>query len=411
MSTTTGEPGHPATPDEVDFFDPATQEDWYPSYDLLREEAPIWRMPGTNVYVLTRFDDIQTVLRRTDLYLRGATEDTPSKGMTSRTLNIYAEKGWPRVSYLAIDPPVHRRYRELVDPFFSVAGAERRRALIEKVVDELLDDVIDRGECEFVQDFAIPLPVRVITTMMGFELEDIPQLKVWSEAWVLPFRGGLTEEEEIYAGERGVEFQHHIKKTIDEKREHPDDSVISYLANEAQLRRRAPAHRRRDHQHGRPPLHRRQRDHDVRADVGRVAPPHPPRDQGGTARRPLEGEELRRGGPAARVTDDGDGALLLARQRAGRRVPPEGVEPAPPVRGRQPRPADLRGPGRARRRPVQRRAGTWPSPRARPTAPAPGSHAWSRTSPSARSSTGCPISSWCRAATTSPTTRTSRCGR
>ena len=233
MSTTTSEPGHPATPDDVNFFDPATQEDWYPSYDLLREEAPIWHMPGTNVYVLTRFDDIQTVLRRTDLYLRGATEDTPSKGMTSRTLNIYAEKGWPRVSYLAVDPPVHRRYRELVDPFFSVAGSERRRSLIERVVNELLDEILDRGECEFVQDFAIPLPVRVITTMMGFDLEDIPQLKIWSEAWVLPFRGGLSEEEEVYAGERGVEFQHHIKKTIDAKREHPDDSVISFLANEA----------------------------------------------------------------------------------------------------------------------------------------------------------------------------------
>ena len=56
--------------------------------------------------------------------------------------------------------------------------------------------------------------MRVITTMMGFELADIPQLKVWSEAWVLPFRGGLTEEEEIYAGEKGVEFQHHIHATI-----------------------------------------------------------------------------------------------------------------------------------------------------------------------------------------------------
>ena len=171
MSQTIGTPGHPATPDEVDLFDPATQEDWYPTYDLLREEAPIWQMPGTNVYVLTRFDDIQTVLRRTDLYLRGATENTPGQGMSARTHSIYAERGWPRVSYLAIDPPVHRRYRELVDPFFSVAGAERRRALIEGVVSELLDGIVDQGECEFVREFAIPLPVRVISTMMGFELD------------------------------------------------------------------------------------------------------------------------------------------------------------------------------------------------------------------------------------------------
>jgi len=228
-------PGHPSGVEEVDLFEPATQEDWYPTYDLLREEAPIWRMPGTDVYVLTRFEDIQTVLRRTDVYLRGASEATPGSGMSSRTAAIYREKGWPRLAYLAVDPPVHRRYREIVDPFFSVGGAERRRDLITGVVHDLLDAMIERGGCEFVQDFAMPLPVRVITTMMGFRLEDIPRLKVWSEAWVLPFRGGLTEEEVIYAGEKGVEFQHHIHATIQEKRAHPDDSVISFLANDARF--------------------------------------------------------------------------------------------------------------------------------------------------------------------------------
>jgi cytochrome P450 len=228
-------PGHPRTVDEVDLFDPATQEDWYPTYDLLREEAPVWQMPGTDTYVLTRYDDISYVLRRTELFARGASERTPGRGMSPRTHAIYAEKGWPRIGYLAIDPPVHRKYRELADPFFSVLGAEKRRDLITGIIHRLVDDIAPKGECEYVRDFAMPLPVEVITTMMGFELADIPKLKVWSEAWVLPFRGGLTEEEEIYAGEKGVEFQHYIHATIQAKREQPDDSVISFFANEARF--------------------------------------------------------------------------------------------------------------------------------------------------------------------------------
>jgi cytochrome P450 len=227
--------GHPTSLEEVDLFDPATQEDWLPTYDLLREEAPVWRMPGTDTFVLTRFDDISYVLRRTDLFRRGASESTPGRGMSARTQQIYLDKGWPRVSYLACDPPVHRRYRELADPFFSVLGAEKQRGLITGIVNDLLDGIVAKGECELVQDFAIPLPVRVITTMMGFRVEDIPELKVWSEAWVLPFRGQLTADEEIYAGEKGVEFQHHIHATIQEKRANPDDSVISFLANEARF--------------------------------------------------------------------------------------------------------------------------------------------------------------------------------
>jgi cytochrome P450 len=228
-------PGRPQSLDDVDLFDAATQEDWNPTYDLLRAEAPVWQMPGTDTFVLTRFDDIHQVLRQTDVFARGAREGAPGTGMSSRTAAIYAAHGWPRLTPLAIDPPVHRRYRELVDPFFSVQGAERRRGLITAVVDELLDTVAGRGEMEYVADIAVPLPVRVITEVMGFRAEDIPLLKVWSEAWVLPFRGRLSEEEEVYAGQRGVEFQHHIHATIAAKRAAPDDSVISFLANDARF--------------------------------------------------------------------------------------------------------------------------------------------------------------------------------
>lgn len=230
-----GTPGHPTSPDEIDFYDPATQEDWYPTYDVLREQAPVWQMPGTNTFVLTRHADIAHVLRRIDIFLRGASAATPSSGAAVKTREIYESKGWPRRTVLGSNPPEHRTYRDIVDHFFTVAGAETRRPLIEGIVDDLISAVEARGECEFVRDFAVPLPVRVITAMMGFEAADIPQLKIYSEAWVLPFRGNLTEEEEIYAGETGVAFQHHIHRTMQAKRERPDDSVISYLVNEARF--------------------------------------------------------------------------------------------------------------------------------------------------------------------------------
>jgi cytochrome P450 len=174
-------------------------------------------------------------MRRNDLFLRGASETTPSAGASTRVRDIYATKGWPRKTMLGSNPPEHRKYREIVDPFFTVAGAERRRDLITGVIDELLDAVVHDGGCEFVRDFATPLPVRVITEIMGFRREDIPQLKIYSEAWVLPYRGGLTPEEEEYAGETGVAFQHHIHATMQEKRAHPDGSVISHLVNEARF--------------------------------------------------------------------------------------------------------------------------------------------------------------------------------
>ncbi|MFM7535714.1 MAG: cytochrome P450 [Acidimicrobiales bacterium] len=231
-------PGRPTRVDEVDFFCPATQEDWYPTYDLLRAEAPVWQMPGTTTYVLTRYDDIADVLRRIDVFGRGAGESTPSAGPNALTREIYERDGWPRRSVLGSNPPEHADYRRIVDPFFTVAAAERRRDLIQGIIDELLGSFEPDGTCEFVRQFAIPLPVRVITAFMGFRAEDIPQLKVWSEAWVLPFKGRLSDDEAVYAGEKGVEFQHFIADTMRDKRATPDDSVISYLVNEARFRDR-----------------------------------------------------------------------------------------------------------------------------------------------------------------------------
>ena len=225
----------PRSLDEVDLFDPATQQDWCPTYDLLRAEAPVWRVPGTSTFVLTRDDDIAHVLRRTDLFGRGGAADAPARSIPDRVAAVYRERGWPRMTWLATEPPVHRKYRDLVDHFFSVAGAERRRPLITAIVHDLLDAMVPLGRADFLTVFATPLPVRVITGMMGFDDAEIPQLKAWSEAWVLPVRGNLTEDEEVYAGEQGVAFQQHIFATMEAKRARPDDSVISHLVNDARF--------------------------------------------------------------------------------------------------------------------------------------------------------------------------------
>lgn len=216
--------------EDVDLFAPATQADWYPAYDLLREESPVYRIPGTDTYVLTRYEDVAWVSRRTDLFLNGP---APSAALVKdeEAMRIYRERGRVRRTILGTNPPVHRRYRDLVDPFFNPRGAEQRRDLITRAVDELIDGWIGRDRIDFVTDFALPLPVRIITEMLGFDVADIPQLKAWSAAWVMPFAGGLTPEQQRFVAEQGTEFQAHIVATIDAKRADPDDSVISHLAS------------------------------------------------------------------------------------------------------------------------------------------------------------------------------------
>ena len=216
--------------DHIDLMDPEVQEDWFPYYRMLREQAPVWQVPATGEFFLSRYEDVIYVLRHPELFPHTSTSSEFRLLQTEAANRYYEEHGWRRKQTLGIDPPLHREYRVLVDPWFNGPGAERARPVIERLATALMDEWIDDGEVEIVSQFAMPLPVMVITTVLGFPLDDIGDLKRWSEAWVLPFSRGLSPEQEMYVAEQGVAFQRYIHGHLEEKRRDPGDDVLSHLA-------------------------------------------------------------------------------------------------------------------------------------------------------------------------------------
>jgi cytochrome P450 len=216
-----------ASTNDIDLFDPATQQDWYAAYDRLRADSPVFRIPGTTTYVVTRYADVLHVLRHQDVFPSG----TGLTGRSSPATEVYAARGWQRLAPLGVNPPEHRHYRALVDRFFDLAGAQHYRSGIQDVIDDLLDDMVNGGggKADFMQAFALPLPVRMITAILGFPASDIDRLKAWSSAWVLPFSGALSVEQEVWVAQQVVEFQSYIQGWIDEKRADPGDDVLSSL--------------------------------------------------------------------------------------------------------------------------------------------------------------------------------------
>ena len=218
-------------PDEhgIDLYAPETQENWYPTYQKLRDENPVYQMPGSKIFVISRYQDVLHVLRHQEIFRTGTTA-----ARSSQSTEIYKNTGWERITPLSVNPPEHRQYRDLVDHHFDASGSLRWLSFIESTVHELIDEfagpgISARGKTEFVQAFAIPLPVRAITRILGFPASDIPQLKEWSTAWVLPFSGPLTAEQDNWVATKVVEFQHYINHAIEEKRINPSDDVISDL--------------------------------------------------------------------------------------------------------------------------------------------------------------------------------------
>jgi len=216
---------------EPDLFSPEANKCWFETYRELREESPVYRVPGTDMFVLTRYDDIAMVVRDSKRFSNEADKHGGEPLLLCpEARDIYERRGWPKAFPLAQDPPEHRRFRALVNHFFTGARLERSRGLIEAHVHRLIDGFAGTGSAEFVAAFAEPLPAAVISDLLGLPPEDHDRLKQWSFAWALPFARGLSPEQEIWVAEQGVEFQHYLKAHVDARRAQPGTDIISELA-------------------------------------------------------------------------------------------------------------------------------------------------------------------------------------
>jgi cytochrome P450 len=217
----------------VDLFSPETLQCPYRAYKWLRDTSPVYHIPGTDTWVLTRYEDIVDVLAKPAIFHHGPAQNPDPRGSSQNDeghpVTVYEEHGEVIQAPLNSDPPNHRQYRNLIDNHFSVRGVERHRGLIEREATTLIDSWIDDGRVEFLHQFAEPLPVAVITEIFGFERERRDELFEWSYAWTLPFTGRLTPEQQDYVADEVGQFRAYIKKTIARKRGQPDDTLVGNL--------------------------------------------------------------------------------------------------------------------------------------------------------------------------------------
>jgi cytochrome P450 len=220
----------PEKPEEIDFMDPRIQEDWFSAYEVLQRDAPVYYMPQLGMYVITKYEDIWQIVRQPELFTVGPdVQQTEPLIKHPEARALYDQKGWRRYTPLGENLPKHKHYRGLIDPFFTFAAVKQREPFIRALIDELIDGWIDKGEIEFISEFADPLPMLVIADFLGFPRMDLPSLKRWSAAWVLPFSRGLTLEQEMQAVGEHIEMQHYIFETMKEKRRNPKGDIISSL--------------------------------------------------------------------------------------------------------------------------------------------------------------------------------------
>lgn len=125
---------------------------------------------------------------------------------------------------IEIDPPDHRKYRNVLDPYLSPKGVKQLEGYMRELTNDLIDKVIDKGECDFTTDFARPLPVSVFLRFMGLPLEMTPTFVKWVVALIQ-----FAERER--AVEIMAEIHDYLSSVIEEKRKTPDEGAISRIVH------------------------------------------------------------------------------------------------------------------------------------------------------------------------------------
>ena len=228
------EPVTPRSPDEINFLDARVQNCPYHAYRVLRDESPVWRDPRTGFYVITRYEDLREALLDPARFANGirGTGRALDAERALRMRRLYEEKGWlPAPTLAGRDDPNHREMRAMFNEAFRPKRINEMDPFVEATARKLIDAFIDRGRCDWVKEFAVPLPLIVIGHQVGVPERDIWQIKKWTDAWVQRLGMMQTEDEERWSVEMEIEAQHYFQKVFERLRKEPDDTLLSDMVN------------------------------------------------------------------------------------------------------------------------------------------------------------------------------------
>ena len=209
-----------------DFF-----ADPYPVYRQLREQDPVQWSDAWNCWVLTRYDDVVATMHNPQLSnwrIPSYIKELPEKVRQEVRPLVDHISNWMGFS----DPPQHTRLRKLVSPAFTRRVAENMRPRIRKLVDSLIDGVEAAGQMDIVHDFAYPLPVTVISELIGIPAADQDRFKNWSEHVVAFLGTGRAQSGSTLRAQQSLlDMADYFRSLSAERRQSPREDLLSDLVS------------------------------------------------------------------------------------------------------------------------------------------------------------------------------------
>lgn len=206
----------------IDFKDPSFINDPYPALKELRQVgSPVWH-DELGIFLAAKYNDANDVLRIKTLGRIFVAKQPESE---------WSEFNWLHSdSLLDSEPPKHTRLRALVAKAFNRNRIEALRPDIERLTSTLLDGIAEKKNFDIIADYAEPLPVKVIASLLGFPDEDEHLLRPWSQAIVKMYEVNPSRDSQLAAQAAGREFATYVHGLMQQRKVNPGSDLISELA-------------------------------------------------------------------------------------------------------------------------------------------------------------------------------------
>ncbi|MSP12144.1 MAG: cytochrome P450 [Chloroflexi bacterium] len=216
------------------FLSPEMLRNRYQIYAQMRSMQPVMHLEDYGLWLAFGYDDVKYILSdytnfSSDYSRMGTTGGNLAQAQIQQTAG-----GNLGTSLISTDPPRHRQLRDLVSRAFTPRAVANLEARIVRLTHQMLDAVIAQGEIDLIGDLAYPLPVVVISEMLGVPPEDRDQFKRWSDLVVASadnFLPGDTISAADLADqvEANHQMQAYFHRILQERRAAPQDDLVSGL--------------------------------------------------------------------------------------------------------------------------------------------------------------------------------------
>jgi cytochrome P450 len=220
---------------EFNIFDPEMIECPFPYLKRLRDEAPVYRDEASGIFQVTNYELICQVARDAKTFSNNFGAQLAGQGNPDAELvgddAAAAIAARPINTLLTADPPVHTRYRKLVNKAFSPKRVAELEPLIEGIVNSKIDAFINDGKAELLSQLSQPVTLSVIADQLGVPQSDIPTFRKWSDAAVMQLSQVASKEQQEDSQKKVRELFEYFEKKFAEKKANPSDDIITDLVN------------------------------------------------------------------------------------------------------------------------------------------------------------------------------------